>query len=328
MADCKENCKKGDTKLKITVVIPVYNAENYLIRAIDSVLSQPQVDELILVEDGSSDSSKEICMKAAATNGIVELLYHPGNVNKGVSASRNLGIKNAKNELIAFLDADDYYLPGRFRKTMEIFKADTNVDGVYEMIGYHTETEVFAPFSAIGIVEWDLLFENMEPIGSEVWFHLDGLTVKRSIFNKTGLFDDTLKTSEDTLQSLKFAALAKLVPGEINKPVSLSESNVDSLGHSNPDIVKKDFIMMLLKLFQWAANKNLSPGRKELVLERLIYFSSLLPYSQYYGGQKKLSLFLTVFISDPTYLILKSSAFRRYLGILTGYNKFLQSTRL
>jgi len=314
--------------MKITVIIPVYNAESYLVRAIESVLSQPQVDELILVEDGSSDSSKEVCMKAAATNEIVELLYHPGNANKGVSASRNLGIKNAKNELISFLDADDYYLPERFRKTMDIFKADTNVDGVYEMIGFHAETGVGAPFSAIDIVEWDLLFENLEPIGSKVWFHLDGLTVKKSIFNKTGLFDDTLKTSEDTLQSLKFASLAKLLPGEISKPVSLSESNVDSLGHSNPDIVKKDFIMMLLKLFQWAAKKNLSPGRKELVLERLIYFSSLLPYSQYYGGQKKLSLFLKVFLSDSSYLILKSSAFRRFVGNIIGYNRFLRSPRL
>jgi glycosyltransferase involved in cell wall biosynthesis len=307
--------------MKITVIIPVYNAESYLVRAIESVLSQPQVDELILVEDGSSDSSKEVCMKAAATNEIVELLYHPGNANKGVSASRNLGIKNAKNNFIAFLDADDYYLPNRFKATSESFAFDESIDGVYEMIGIHSETGEATHYSVIEPVNPDILFESLQPLGHKVWFHIDGLTVKKSVFTKSGYFDESLKTSEDTLHWFKMASICKLVPGEVKKIVASSEKISTGLS-SNRSQVEKDFILMLLKLFKFSDINHLGISKKELVVSKLLYFISRPPYNYYYNGLNRISLFAKLISVSPGYLIFKSSSFRLSIGNLFSYKGF------
>lgn len=90
----------------ISVIIPVYNAEPYLDRCINSVLASSYSGfEIILVNDGSADGSPEICRKYARTDSRVRLFTQE---NLGVSSARNRGIKEARGEWIVFLDADDY----------------------------------------------------------------------------------------------------------------------------------------------------------------------------------------------------------------------------
>ena len=91
---------------KISVIVPVYNTEKYLTRCIDSILSQTFTDfELLLIDDGSKDSSGAICDEYAAKDNRVRV-FHKENV--GVSSARNLGLDNAKCEWIAFVDSDDW----------------------------------------------------------------------------------------------------------------------------------------------------------------------------------------------------------------------------
>ena len=89
-----------------SVVIPVYNAEKYLESCLQSVLSQssPSSFEVILVNDGSKDSSPEICDRYAAQYPGVTVIHQP---NQGVSAARNAGVAAAKGQYILFLDSDD-----------------------------------------------------------------------------------------------------------------------------------------------------------------------------------------------------------------------------
>lgn len=90
----------------ISVIVPVYNAEKYLARCVDSVLAQSFDDfELILVDDGSNDGSGAICDKYATRDSRVKVLHKK---NGGVSAARESGIAQARGEYIAFIDADDY----------------------------------------------------------------------------------------------------------------------------------------------------------------------------------------------------------------------------
>ncbi len=90
----------------ISVIIPVYNAERYLNRCIDSVLASACGDfEVILVNDGSSDRSPEICSEYAERDSRIRLITQK---NQGVSAARNRGICEAMGEWIVFLDADDF----------------------------------------------------------------------------------------------------------------------------------------------------------------------------------------------------------------------------
>lgn len=92
---------------KVSVVIPVYNVENYLEKCINSVISQTEKDiDIVLVDDGSTDNSPNICDKFATSDSRINVIHKK---NGGPSSARNEGIKAAKSEYIMFLDSDDYF---------------------------------------------------------------------------------------------------------------------------------------------------------------------------------------------------------------------------
>ncbi len=94
------------TNPKISVIVPVYNVERYLPRCIDSILAQTFTDfELLLIDDGSKDSSGEICDEYASKDSRVRVFHKE---NGGVSSARNVGLDNARGEWIAFCDSDDW----------------------------------------------------------------------------------------------------------------------------------------------------------------------------------------------------------------------------
>lgn len=93
----------------ISIVVPIYNAENYLRRCVDSILAQTFGDfELLLVNDGSCDGSLDVCQQYAAQDGRVRVIDKP---NGGVSSARNLGLESATAEWVMFVDADDWIEP-------------------------------------------------------------------------------------------------------------------------------------------------------------------------------------------------------------------------
>ncbi len=90
----------------ISIIVPVYNSEKYLDQCIQSILSQTYTDfELLLIDDGSTDSSGAICDKYAEQDSRVRVFHKE---NGGVSSVRNLGLDNAKGEWIGWVDSDDY----------------------------------------------------------------------------------------------------------------------------------------------------------------------------------------------------------------------------
>ena len=98
--------------LKYSVIVPVYNVENYLSRCIDSLLAQNYVDlEILLIDNGSNDQSGQICENYAAQFSNITAYHIP---NKGVGSARNFGLSKAKGEFIYFVDADDYLVGNLF----------------------------------------------------------------------------------------------------------------------------------------------------------------------------------------------------------------------
>jgi glycosyltransferase involved in cell wall biosynthesis len=95
---------------QISIIVPVYNAENYLNRCVDSILTQTFTDfEIILVNDGSSDNSGAICDEYALKDNRIKVIHKR---NGGVSSARNIGIENSIGKWITFIDADDYIEAG------------------------------------------------------------------------------------------------------------------------------------------------------------------------------------------------------------------------
>lgn len=117
---------------EISVIIPVYNVEAYLRRCIDSVLSQSFKDlEVLLIDDGSTDSSGDICDEYAKADERITVIHKE---NGGLSDARNVGIDNAKGENIFFLDSDDYIENNSLSVLYENLvreNADISVGGTY-----------------------------------------------------------------------------------------------------------------------------------------------------------------------------------------------------
>lgn len=112
---------------RFSVVVPVYQAEKFIEKCVRSVLEQTFTDwELILVDDGSRDRSGEICDNFAGFDDRITVIHQP---NGGVSAARNAGMDRASGEYIAFLDSDDFFLPGMLEKMDEAI-SETGCDSV------------------------------------------------------------------------------------------------------------------------------------------------------------------------------------------------------
>lgn len=93
----------------ISIIVPIYNVEQFLHCCIDSILAQTFTDwELLLIDDGSPDRSGDICDEYAKKDTRIRVFHKE---NGGVSSARNLGLDNAQGEWVTFIDADDYILP-------------------------------------------------------------------------------------------------------------------------------------------------------------------------------------------------------------------------
>ena len=114
--------------MKISIILPTYNrAELFLKRAIDSVVNQSYKDwELIIVDNNSTDNTKDLVSSYSGNNIHLYNIQNEGNIAK----SRNLGISKSKGEFIAFLDSDDYWMVDKLEKCISILKNNLDYDGV------------------------------------------------------------------------------------------------------------------------------------------------------------------------------------------------------
>ncbi len=107
----------------VSVIIPAYNAERYLAEALASVFGQSRVpEEIIVVDDGSTDRTEEVVRKHGEA---IRFLKQP---HRGPGAARNLGVESARGEFIAFLDADDLWLPEKLSAQLDLFRTRPNID--------------------------------------------------------------------------------------------------------------------------------------------------------------------------------------------------------
>ena len=257
----------------ISVITPVFNAGRFLNKTIKSVLSQEEVTEYLLIDDGSTDNSWEIIKEWEKLDKRVIGLQHKNKKNLGRSITRNLGIKKATQKYIAFLDADDFYLDNRFVNDIKILESNINVDGVYNAIGvfyyddYRGERLERLNLTTIKEpIESDELFEKMSPIGDKGWFSCDGLIVRKNVFNKAGFFNEKLIVAEDTELWCRMALKVNLISGLINKPVALRGVHNNNVFYKN-NFYKKERLLMSQLLFNWAINNDISVNRLQLVWE-------------------------------------------------------------
>jgi glycosyltransferase involved in cell wall biosynthesis len=268
--------------MRVSVIIPVYNAVKYIRQAVESALIQPEVAEIILVEDAPPDDSLQECQRIAADHSTVRLYRHPGGRNCGAGTSRNLAIRKSTCEYIAFLDADDYYLPDRFLVAKGLFEGDPDIDGVYEAVANEVENQsseqrwnaADLPISRLRTIRKKIPPENlfrslhMDKIGG---IHLNGMVVKRKIFEKTGNFDEQPTLHEDTTFIYMAAAVSKLMPGRLDEPVAIYR--IHEQNRISAPRLKSEIYQMKVKfryfLWNWGRT-HLNREQKKLLIQALV----------------------------------------------------------
>ena len=174
------------------------NEQRFLEEAVQSVRDQTLAHwELILVDDGSTDASTQIARDLAAADQRIRYVDHPGHANRGMSASRNLGVTHATAPHIAFLDADDVYMPDKLAEQVELLESMPDVALVCGamLLWYSWDPASTEKDSALtgGVAdrrldppEAALVFE---PLGRAPSAGVD-LLVRRSVFEAVGGFED------------------------------------------------------------------------------------------------------------------------------------------
>ncbi|MGE8432288.1 glycosyltransferase family 2 protein [Chryseobacterium joostei] len=260
--------------MKISVIIPVYNAEKYVAKAVESALQLDEVFEVILVEDKSPDNALQICQELAQKYDQVKLFQHPDQENHGAGASRNLGLEKVTGDFIAFLDADDYFLPNRFTAEKELFK-NPKTDGVFNAIGTEYLTEKGKEEFLSNINDNYLLTVNYPAEGNEVFrgllgltpkifgsfFTLDALTIRKSSLESSKLrFNEALRLHQDSDFIMKLAHHCHLKSGIIDQPVAIrgmhDDNRITKIVKYSPQYNQRQFLFWN-SLYEWSKTLTL-----------------------------------------------------------------------
>jgi glycosyltransferase involved in cell wall biosynthesis len=210
----------------VSVIMPAYNAAEYIAEAIESVLIQNYRNfELIVVDDGSTDNTKDIV--TSFKDDKIKYFYKD---NGGPSGARNLAIKKAKGQYIMPLDADDMMTPDSIISHLMEFEKHPNVDLVYSDVLLIDENST--PIRTMNKPEYQDrkylirdLFRAGHPI---VPFRLG---IRRNVFEKIGFYDENLLIGEDYDMMRRFVK-ARLKPHHLNEPLHLRRMRTDSLSRN------------------------------------------------------------------------------------------------
>lgn len=252
--------------LRISVIIPAFNVGQFVAKAILSAVNQEHVLEVIVIDDGSSDETLKIVKELKKQNAKIKFYQHTGERNKGRSASRNLGIIKSHGDYIAFLDADDYYLDNRFSNDALVFQNNLVSDGVYNAVGY----DFYRTVSHSEKMKWQLntiskilapkdFFEAI--ISCKYgYLHLNGLTVKKTVFSVIGLFNEALNVAEDSDVIFKLAIKCRLYPGILNQAVAIRGIHDNNV--FNDDVIYNKYNVVLYEqLVRWSLNNAVSESK-------------------------------------------------------------------
>lgn len=188
----------------ITVIIPTYNRSQYIKQAIDSALNQTHKNiELIIIDDGSKDNTSEVLKKYDTYSNINNIAL---NHNAGVANARNLGLKEAKGDYIAFLDSDDFWEKNKIELQLNEFDKDSNIGLV------HTGVIEFGKgWEREKIWEKENRLEGWcrEEIFTKWYIFHSSIMIKKQHIEKIGNFDSTFPYSEDYEWWLRVAEYCK-----------------------------------------------------------------------------------------------------------------------
>ncbi len=185
--------------LLVSTVIPVYNRQILVERAVRSVLAQSMADlEVIVVDDGSTDASASHVEALARMDERLRLIRQP---NSGSQAARNRGIQAARGDYIAFLDSDDEWLPQKLEKQLAMFNASGNRLGVVYAGFRQVYSDGRPPADALPWARGDIYRAALAG-----WIaDMNTLVVRRDVFAQSGLLDERIRAWQEWALCIRLA---------------------------------------------------------------------------------------------------------------------------
>jgi len=236
----------------VSVLIPMYNAESYIRQTVESVLKQEYPElEVVLMNDGSKDGSEKAVQEIQQKDSRVRYYYKP---NSGVSDTRNKGIDHCRGEYIAFLDADDVWLPGNLEKKIAALQ-QANKNWVFSLLEYIDEHNTILDISfnnlrTDNVVDNLLLWE-----GDVIPGPCSNIVVKRSFLGDDIRFDTSLSSPADRDICLQLGA--KEEPVFVNEKLWQYRLHSQSMTSVNYKVVDE-----MIRLYKKADEKKWFKNRR------------------------------------------------------------------
>ena len=204
--------------VKVSIVIPAYNAEKEIRNTVDSILNQTFIDyEIIVVNDGSTDNTLQVLLDYGDKIKIID------QVNGGVSKARNEGIKVAEGEYVAFLDSDDLWHPDKLSLQIKLMESNTDWNASYTLTSFDS---VFV--HKTNITETRVEEKTIKEIFNFPYLVTSSFVIKCEFCKAIGAFNEDLATAEDI--DLYLRTSVKGAMGYINEPLTWKADIQGSLG--------------------------------------------------------------------------------------------------
>jgi glycosyltransferase involved in cell wall biosynthesis len=273
---------------EVAVVVPTYNAADYIARAVDSVLSQTDVHfSLCVIDDGSTDETASIMERYSG-----RLAYYR-QAHAGQAAARNRGIRMSSSIYVAFLDADDYWLPEKLQRQVALLEQNPKVGLVCSDCGTIAAGRIAnTHFETNAVPRAGMIFDRL---ALDCFIFTPTVMVRRACLDEVGLFNQSLSVSEDFNLWLRIAARWQVAV--IPEVLAVREMRAEGLSLSTPPEVYLENGIAALEDVR-AVCTELSPQESSAlqaaIAERYyVYGSHLLASGQYTQSRKKLASALT-----------------------------------
>jgi glycosyltransferase involved in cell wall biosynthesis len=277
----------------VSIILPVFNGEKYIKTAIDGVLSQTYKNiELIVVDDGSTDSTKSIISGYLLSNGLddnddenddisneiskkidnnINGVKYFFQENRGPGAARNYGISKSKGEFVAFIDADDVYSKDKIEKQVDYLQKNRHVSIVFNDIYIIDKNGIIGD-----IIKPDAMYENRRDFHAHYLFRqnipcLPSVMIKRECFDYSG-YSEKYRNSEDFYMLLKLSE--KYEFGYLDEPLYYYRRHEDNLTNQHERHLENEIEIVAsygIEYLRRAVDEStLSPEEKDMLFIKIL----------------------------------------------------------
>lgn len=237
----------------LSIIVPVYNVENTLDKCIKSIVYQTYNNiEIILVDDGSTDSSRKICKKWTENDGRIKLT--PPKMNEGLAEARNIGIRYSNGTYLAFVDSDDFLEPNAYELMVNIMEQDNSDIVICNFWNYREDGKIREKaYNMLDYCTSNVLIQTvMERLPTTAWCKILKREIMQPVTGGKAIWFPKGRRYEDTVVSFKQILAAQKI-SVVSKPLYYyvqSNSTITAKPKSSDylDIIKNmDELQCLLK---------------------------------------------------------------------------------